>query len=75
MIQLKMRVIDKAIPWSNPNKENLKKIKKVFLKCYRCFEIMILNLWSEDQEGPVKIYTEVRRSVLKIFINIACKLI
>ena len=36
---------------------------------------MILNLWSEDQEGPVKIYTEVRRSVLKIFINIACKLI
>jgi len=24
MVQLKMHVIDKAIPWSNPNKENKK---------------------------------------------------
>ena len=34
---------------------------------------MILNLWFEDQEGPMKIYmAEVRGSVLKIFIIIAC---
>jgi len=35
---------------------------------------MILNLWSDGQEGPVKTYSlaEVCGSVLKIFINIAC---
>ena len=31
---------------------------------------MILNLWSANQEGPVKIMAEVRGSVMKIFINI-----
>jgi len=35
---------------------------------------MILNLSSEDQQGPVKIayMAEIRGRVLKIFINIAC---
>ena len=54
MLQFKLRVIDKAIPWSNPNKEN-KKLKSEF-NCYKCFKIMILDLSSEDQEGPVKLY-------------------
>jgi len=31
MVQLKMRVIDKATPCSNPNKENIKKLRKWIL--------------------------------------------
>src|SRR6218665_3653361 len=38
-------------------KPKTKKIKKESeFNCYKCFKIMILNLWSEDQERPVKIY-------------------
>ena len=34
---------------------------------------MILNLWSQDQEGACEDYmAEVRGSDVKIFINIAC---
>src|SRR6218665_3447991 len=33
----------------------IKKSESEF-NCYKCFKIMILNLWSADQERPVKIY-------------------
>jgi len=33
---------------------------------------MILSLWSEEQEGDCEDIAEVRGSVLKIFINVAC---
>jgi len=33
-LQLKLRVIDKAIPWSNPNKE---KNQESEFNCYRMF--------------------------------------
>ena len=54
------------------NKENKKESE---FNLYKCFKIMILNLWSEDQEGPVKIhvYGGGSRECL-IFINIACSL-
>jgi len=40
---------------TKPKTKKIKKLKSEF-NCYICFKIMILNLWSEDQEGPVKIY-------------------
>jgi len=40
MVQLKMRIIDQA-----QNKENLRNSESEF-NCYKCFKIMILNLWS-----------------------------
>jgi len=55
MVQLKMRVIDKSIPWSISKQNKNKKYENEF-KCYKCFKIMIVNLWFEDQEGLVKIY-------------------
>src|SRR6218665_2625236 len=55
MVQFKMRVINKPIPCSNPNREN-KNNKESEFNCYICFKIMILDLWSEDQEGPGKIH-------------------
>jgi len=33
---------------------------------------MILNLWSADQVGPVKVYRGGPRGVMKIFITVAC---
>ena len=53
MAQLKLRVIDKAITWSNPNKVNKKNYESEII-CYRCFNIVILDLWSEDKELPVR---------------------
>ena len=39
-------------------KPKTKKIKQLRseVNCYKCFKIMILNLLSSDQEGPVNIY-------------------
>jgi len=50
-----MRIIDKAIPRTNKKQRKLKKFESEF-NCYNCFKIMILNLWSADQERPMKIY-------------------
>ena len=50
-----MRIIDKAIPRTNQKQSKFKKFESEF-NCYNCFKIMILNLWSVDQEGPLKIY-------------------
>src|SRR6218665_1171240 len=55
IVQIKMRIIDKATPHSNPKQTKIKKCESEF-NCYKCFKILILNLWSVDQEGPVKIY-------------------
>jgi len=39
-------------------KPKTKKIEQLRseVNCYKCFKIMILNLLSSDQEGPVNIY-------------------